>query len=178
MRSKAEMVQIVDQLRETCRSIMKKKDFESLDKMIEFINRDLRHCIGVDANWIVALALSAYTEAFGHFLPRLQNAKNFQCYNEFLDKWMNYGHLIDSKKPHVLYDDIRNGLAHEYLLKTDADVNMGTGICGIEVLKKNKKRFIRFNIITYNDFMKATIRTDNNLKGAFDSRMKGKRRLK
>jgi hypothetical protein len=98
---------------------------------------------------------------------------------------MNYGHLVDHKKPHVLYNDIRNGLAHEYLLKTDANVNMGTGICGIEILNKNKKRFIRFNIITYyNDFMQAvrkyqrTIRTDNNLKGAFDNRMRGKQRLK
>lgn len=164
---------------------MKNEDFESLDKMIEFISRDLRHCIGVDANWIVALALSTYTEAFGHLVLGLQNAKSFQCYNEFLDKWMNYGNVIDPKKPYVLYDDIRNGLAHEYLLKSDADVNMGTGICGIEVLNKYKKRFIRFNIITYyNDFMKTvkkyqhTIRTDNNLKRAFDNRMKGKQRLK
>ena len=163
---------------------MKKKDFDSLNKMIEFISNDLRHCIGVDANWIVALALSAYTEAFGHFLPGMQNAKNFQCYNEFIDNWMNYGHLVDPKKPHLLYDDIRNGLTHEYLLKTDAEVNMDTGVCGIEIFNKNKKRFIRFNIITYyNDFMQAvkkyqrTIRTDNNLQGAFDNRMKGKQRL-
>jgi hypothetical protein len=57
---------------------MKRNDFKSLDKMIEFISADLRHCIGADANWIVALALSTYTEAFGHFLPGMQNSKNFQ----------------------------------------------------------------------------------------------------
>jgi hypothetical protein len=157
----------------------------SLDKMIEFINTDLRHCIGVDANWIAALALSTYTEAFGHFLPGMENSKNYQCYNEFLCKWMSYGHLVDPEKPHLLYDDIRNGLAHEYLLKTDALVNMGTGPCGIEILHKRKSKFIRFNIITYyNDFMQAVkryqviVRTDNDLQNAFDNRMKGKQRLK
>ena len=35
---------------------MNKKDFESLDRMINFIRSDLRHCIGVDANWVVSLA--------------------------------------------------------------------------------------------------------------------------
>jgi hypothetical protein len=68
---------------------------------------------------------------------------------EFLDKWMNYGHLIDLKNPGLLYNEIRNGLTHEYLLKTDAEVNIGTGPCGIEVLRKGKGRFLRFNLITY-----------------------------
>jgi hypothetical protein len=76
-------------------------------------------------------------------------------------------------------------LAHEYMLKTDAVVNMGTGPCGIEILQNRKNRSIRFNIITYyNDFMQGVmkyrqaVRTDNNLQHAFDSRMKGKQRLK
>lgn len=77
---------------------MKRSDFISLDKMMEFINTDLRHCIGVDANWIVALALSTYTEAFGHFLPGMQNSRNYPCYNKFLCDWMNYGHLVEPKK--------------------------------------------------------------------------------
>src|SRR5438874_11435865 len=102
---------------------MKKKDFESLDKMIGFIREDIRHCVGVDANWVVALALSVYTEAFGHLLLGMQNARTYECYNEFLDKWMNYGHLIDRKNPGLLCNEIRNGLTHEYLLKTDAEVN-------------------------------------------------------
>ena len=139
----------------------------------------------MDANWVVALALSVYTEAFGHLLPGMQNARTYECYNEFLDKWMNYGHLIDWKNPGLLYNEIRNGLTHEYLLKTDAEVNMGTGPCGIEVLCKGKGRFLRFNLITYyNEFMEAvkkyqrTIRSDNNLQNAFDNRMTGKQRLK
>jgi hypothetical protein len=164
---------------------MNRKDFDSLDKMISFIEGDLRHCIGVDANWVVALALSTYTETFGHLLPGMQKAKSYQCYNEFLEDWMNYGRLIDPKKPALLYDEIRNGLAHEYLLKADAEVNMGTGPSGIEVLRRRKSRFLRFNIVTYyNDFMRAvkkyqrTIRTDKNLQMAFDNRMKGKSRLR
>ena len=71
---------------------MKKKDFDSLDRMINFIRTDLRHCIGVDANWVVTLALSTYTETFGHLLPNMQSARNYQCYNEFLSNWMNYTH--------------------------------------------------------------------------------------
>jgi wyosine [tRNA(Phe)-imidazoG37] synthetase (radical SAM superfamily) len=63
---------------------------------------------------------------------------------------------------------------------------MGTGPCGIEILKKRKgkRKFIRFNIITYyNDFMEAvkkyrsTLRGDKNLQKAFDQRMNGKQRL-
>ena len=53
---------------------MNRRDFKSLDKMIQFIRTELRHCIGVNANWVVALALSSYTEAFGHLLPHMQNA--------------------------------------------------------------------------------------------------------
>jgi hypothetical protein len=93
--------------------------------------------------------------------------------------------IIDPKKPHLLYDEIRNGLAHEYLLKSDAVVNMGTGPCGIEIYHKRKNRSIQFNIITYyNDFMQGVkkyqqaIRTDKNLQNAFDNRMKGKQRLR
>jgi hypothetical protein len=96
-----------------------------------------------------------------------------------------YDHLSDSKNPGQLYNDIRNGLAHEYLLKSDAVVNMGTGPCGIEIYHKRKNRWIRFNIITYyNDFMQGVkkyqqaVRTDNNLQHAYNSRMKGKQRLK
>jgi hypothetical protein len=164
---------------------MNRKDFESLDRMINFIRTDLRHCIGVDANWVVALAVTSYTETFGHFLPNMHSAKNYQCYNEFLSNWMNYNHLIDPKKPYLLYDEIRNGLAHEYLLKADSEVNMGTGPCGIEIIRKRKSQFIRFNIVTYyNDFMEAikkyrlSIKTNISLQNAFDVRMKGKSRLK
>jgi hypothetical protein len=152
--------------------------------MIQFIKDDLRHCIGVDANWVVALALSSYTEAFGHLLPHMQNAKNFQCYNEFLSKWLDYGHLVDPKKPNILYNEVRNGLIHEYLLKAEAEVNMGTGPCGIEIIRRRKGRFIRLNLITYyNDFMQAlkkyrhTIQIDKSYQRAFDNRMKGKGRL-
>jgi hypothetical protein len=153
--------------------------------MVQFIRTDLRHCIGVDANWVVVLALSSYTEMFGHLLPNMQNAKNYECYNEFLRNWMNYGHLIDPNKPASLYDKIRNGLVHEYLFKADAEVNMGTGSYGIEITTKRKSPFIRFNIITYyNDFMEAIkkyrnkIQTDKTLQNAFDIRMKGKSRLR
>ena len=162
--------------------------------MIGFIRGDLRHCIGADANWVVALAISSYTETFGHLLPNMQDKKqgkkvirveNFRCYNEFLTKWMNYGHLIDPKRPSALYDEVRNGLSHEYLLKVDSEVNMGTGQCGIEIITKRKRKFIRFNLITYyNDFMEAVkkyqkaIQTNTKLQQAFDTRMKGKQRLK
>jgi hypothetical protein len=78
--------------------MIKKSDLKSLDKVILFMREDLRHCIGVDANWVVALALSAYTETFGHFLPGMEDKKkgkrtirikNWKPYNEFLTKWMN-----------------------------------------------------------------------------------------
>jgi hypothetical protein len=165
--------------------MMKKADFQSIDRMVGFIREDLRHCIGVDANWVVALALSAYTEAFGHMLPNMEKAACYRCYNEFLVKWMHYRGLIDPKNPKFLYDVIRNGLAHEYLLKVDAEVNMGTGPCGVEIMTKGKKRFVRFNIITYyDDFIQAIeqyrkrIRTDPKLQDSFDARMKGRQRLK
>jgi hypothetical protein len=159
-----------------------------LDKMIEFIRSDLRHCIGVDANWVVALALSSYTETFGHFLlpdpPKGRRIENWKCYNEFLSKWMHYGHLIDPSRPKELYDHVRNGLAHEYVPKTSGVINMGTGPCGIEVIAGKKGKFIRFNIITYyNDFMESVkeyrrkIQTNRELQKAFDQRMKGRTRL-
>lgn len=167
----------------------KKSDFEMLDKMIDFIRGDLRHCIGVDANWVVALALSSYTETFGHFLlpdpPKGRRIENWKCYNEFLSEWMNYGHLINADRPSELYDHVRNGLAHEYVLKTSGTINMGTGTCGIEAVVRKKGEFIHFNIITYyNDFMEAVkeyrrkIQTDKVLQKAFDQRMKGRTRLR
>jgi hypothetical protein len=96
-----------------------------------------------------------------------------------------FSYYWDPKKPNILYDEIRNGLAHEYMLKAEAEVNMGTGPCGIEIIRRRKGKLIRLNIITYyNDFMqaimkyRATIQIDNRLQSAFDSRMKGKSRLK
>lgn len=77
--------------------MLNKTDFDSLKRMIDFMQEDLRHCIGADANFIVALALSVYTEAFGHLLPNMQAKKCYECYNEFLVKWMNYVQLIDPK---------------------------------------------------------------------------------
>jgi hypothetical protein len=48
------------------------------------------------------------------------------------------------------------GLAHEYLLKVDAEVNV-IGPYGIEIIKKRRGLFIRFNIITYyNDFKEVS----------------------
>ena len=105
-------------------------------------------------------------------MPNMLNAKNYQCYNEFLSNWMNYSHLIDQNKPYLLYDEIRNGLAHEYLLKVNGEVNMGTGPCGIERIRKRKSQFIRFNIITYyNDFMEAVKKYEAPFRVILGSRM-------
>jgi len=164
---------------------MKKSDFEMLHKMVEFMRGDLRHCIGADANWVTALALVAYTEVFGHFLLPEKSTKPYECFNECLEKWMHYSLPNDPKNPGKWYDRIRNGLAHEYLMKTDSEVNMGTGPSGIEIIKRKKGDFIRLNLVTYyNDFMEAVkayekkVKTDANLQKAFDRRMEGKPRLR
>lgn len=162
---------------------MRKADFRALHKMIEFMKGDLRHCIGADANWVVALALVTYTEVFGHFL--LPKGNNPDCFNRFLSEWMKYPHLVDKNNPGDLYDRVRNGLVHEYLIKKSSSViNMGTGPCGIEIIKGRKGETVRLNLVTYyNDFMEAVkeyerkIKTDPLLQKAYDQRMTGKQRL-
>jgi hypothetical protein len=97
-------------------------------------------------NFLIALGLSCYTEAWGKLLQGIARGKSQICYESFIRKLgPEYGKLLDRKYP--VYDTVRCGLAHAYLMNEDGMVNLGTGTSGIEV--NGTTNHYTFNIQTY-----------------------------
>lgn len=91
----------------------------------KFMVNDLTKSIQcAKANYLVALGLFCYTEALGLQLLQLR-AKNLKakfngrdCFNIFAREYLEYGDVLD-KHPN-LYGIYRNGLCHEYFIKTNS----------------------------------------------------------
>lgn len=123
---------------------MPQLEFDSLDKIIEFINTDIAGCMRCGVNLSLALVLSAYTEFFGHLLiGTAQSEKSYNAWLRFMGE--PYNDLLDNG--YKLYDTIRCGLVHEYTMKKRAFIFTERGFPGIEI----KNGAIYFNNLQYSE---------------------------
>ncbi|HOM77859.1 MAG TPA: hypothetical protein PLT50_01490 [bacterium] len=96
------------------------KKFERLTRwMIEDCERSIYKA---KANFLVAQGLLNYTEIIGSFMtPKSLSGENFDAFFAFMGS--EYANLLStfnnkrSKNPHIVYDDLRCGLTHEYTIK-------------------------------------------------------------
>jgi hypothetical protein len=120
-------------------SIKKVRDFmfRDLEKTLSLVNTPDRA-----PNFLLALALCCY---WGQFLIGKKNrlhGYSRKCFNEFFKRLgPKYEYLIthnhnkydNIKCDHNIYNDIRCGLAHAYMIDGNAEIIIeGDGDCGIE----------------------------------------------
>lgn len=75
------------------------------------------------ANYLVALGLFCYTEILGREVLRFRNndkenlyRDNQKCFELFAREYLGYGSILD--KHQDIFDSFRNGLCHEYYIKS------------------------------------------------------------
>lgn len=79
--------------------------------------RDVRAAIEYEANFLAALGLLCYTEICGRKALSFEGKpkrSNAECFEYFYREYMGCGPALD-KYPQ-LYEIVRNGLAHEYMV--------------------------------------------------------------
>lgn len=132
--------------------------FEDLSKSIALRDSDKGA-----PNFMIALALCAYTEFWGRLLTGGKGEKDEQFTKFFVHLGSNYEELINRKGlwhrkgkeiKHHVYGHVRSGLVHSYLVEGNSIINMGRGTCGLE--HDAKSNLWTFNLLTYfEDFKKA-----------------------
>ena len=86
-------------------------------------------------NILIALGLSCYTEYWGKLLLGLPRDDSKKCYEAFFRRLGNsyasnpYEALLDRGVP--VYQDVRCGLVHTYVVDRDCKVMLAEGSCGI-----------------------------------------------
>ena len=127
--------------------------YNSLCKCRDFMYSDIQKSIGLAKNpstgapnLLIALGLSCYTEYWGKLSLGIAQGDSRQCYESFLSKLgIKYQKLITDG--YDVYDKVRCGLVHSYLIETNCLIKLGKGDCGITIDSTNDKYI--FNIITY-----------------------------
>ena len=104
-------------------------------------------------NFLIALGLSCYTEYWGKLSLGIAKDNSRQCYYSFFGRLgTEYQKLINSG--YDIYNKVRCGLVHSYMMGSNGIINLGIGNCGITI-DYEKDTYV-FNIITYfEDFKKA-----------------------
>ena len=141
---------------------------DSILKVRRFMFDDINKTIGLAdnpnvgaPNFLLALGLCCYTEYWGKLLTGVskfdasRGRTGFNAFLERLDR-VYYGNLISSGVE--LYNEVRCGLAHAYLIETsgNARIDMGNaGLHGIDYDKTSKKYI--FWVRTYFDEFKAAV---------------------
>ena len=151
-------------------------EIRTIKKVREFMFADVQRGIDGKANFMVALALSVYTEVWGKFLEGIPRGNSPQCYKSFFRRLGKcYKKLLDDGID--VYHDVRCGLVHSYMIERTSTVNMGTGTCGITY--SNGK--YEFNILTYfDDFKRAVdqyvsdVQADKKLQSKLKDALRGK----
>jgi hypothetical protein len=144
------------------------KYHHSVLKVRRFMFDDIDKTIGLAdnpnvgaPNFLLALGLCCYTEYWGKLLTgvkKLEHSKGRIAFNAFLERLdpVYYGNLIRSGIE--LYEEVRCGLAHAYLIESsgNARIDMGNaGLHGIDYDKTNN-RYV-FWVRTYFDEFKAAV---------------------
>lgn len=112
--------------------------------MKDFMFTDIQHGIEAKANFMVALALTTYTEAWGRFVKGIPEKNSQVCYEAFFYALGDcYAELLKQGVP--VYHDIRCGLVHSYAIEGTAEIGIESGKCGITY--ENRKYV--FYILTY-----------------------------
>lgn len=140
---------------------------------------DLRNCIKVKANFVTALALSAYTEALGGLIngDLTDKGDTKKNYRTFLER-MGYS-PVESEK---YYYDVRCGLTHAIFIKgaktsvAKVGVNEKKGI----VERDGGLFFLIMNYMAefqdaYNKYKEELLAGKDNLQTMFDKAMAGNR---
>lgn len=81
---------------------------------------DIQVVVEWRANYLVALGLAAYSEVVGCEIMK-GKGREFQRFNKFVSEYMGYTWVLSDTKGEV-YDWFRNGLAHEYFIKSNRSV--------------------------------------------------------
>ncbi len=119
--------------------------------MRDFMFTDLAAGIESKANFMVALALTTYTETWGRLVKGLPKYHSQVCYEAFLSKLgKDYEELLSQGVP--LYQDIRCGLVHSYAIEARAEIRMESGNCGISY---ENGKYVFFILTYFDDFKKA-----------------------
>jgi hypothetical protein len=144
---------------------------DSVKRVRQFMFEDLDKTIGLAStvrgapNFMLALALCAYTEYWGRFVKGIESGKSDACFAAFFERLGDcYRDLINDPKlvtikdngdaDHEVYRRVRSGLAQSYLIEASTEINLGRGECGVE-REPNTGKYT-FNILTYfDDFKKA-----------------------
>lgn len=145
-------------------SIMQTQNFMYVDiqRCIDLHNLKLKGKRIGAPNFLIAVALSCYTEYWGKLVLGLSRERDVsrKCYEEFFKRLGNmykanpYKVLLDKGVP--IYEDIRCGLVHSYGAARGYSVildngNEPSGICYDEI-----KDHFAFNVVTYfKDFRNA-----------------------
>jgi len=145
---------------------------ESIERVRLFMVEDLEKTIGLAStprgapNFMLALALTAYTEYWGRLVTGIPSGDGDACFTAFFERLGNcYQALINDPnlvrmnqgggKSHEVYWRIRGGLAHSYLIESNSVINLGRGSCGVEYDQSRGK--YTFNILSYFDDFKNAI---------------------
>ncbi len=111
---------------------------------------DLWRGIQADQNYLVALGLFAYSEMLGRELRGTVGNRNigkgFEAYKEFTENFVGYAFEESLLKD--IFDRYRNGLAHEYFIKSQNGMSAiiynddGNRSCGIVLSKGTAELYI------------------------------------
>jgi hypothetical protein len=100
---------------------------------------DLYRGIQAEQNYLVALGIFSYSEALGRMiLGTIGNSRpglGFVAFKEFTEKYVGY-RFLDEAQWKKVFDISRNGLAHQYYLKSwEGKIysDDGTAPCGIKI---------------------------------------------
>ena len=149
--------------------------FDSVNRVKTFMFEDVEKTIvladmGKGApNFMIALALCAYTEYWGRLLMGIPKDKSEECFLAFFKelgpKYTKLAQRRDlqyrtknGKTKSKIYQDVRCGLAHSYMVEGKAYIHLGKelplDVCGVQY-DATTNTYI-FNIIPYfKDFKRA-----------------------
>src|SRR5208337_4728892 len=82
--------------------------------------KDIEQCMVANANFLVALGLSSYTEIVGGLVTG--NLRNLGCSKKNYEAFLNYmgSDYVTLQNTIDLYTRVRCGLVHEYFVKNTA----------------------------------------------------------
>ncbi len=92
--------------------------FAKFEKIKNWMQGDIKAVISKSANFLTALGQVAYTEIIGSFIT--EGGKSCENFDAFFGRLgEKYANLLKrhNKGRHIIYDDLRCGLIHEYLVK-------------------------------------------------------------
>jgi hypothetical protein len=115
---------------------------EYMDTIRDYMFKDIQTAIKGNANYLAALGLSTYTENLGGLYCGDLQENLGDHYMSFINKYFpqDYGNVdtqlkkLDvTKRKHPMYEIVRSGLVHEYFMKAESIVTIGTTnvTCGI-----------------------------------------------